>query len=118
MVVGHGFESRLHLKARWKNDGPLDGRKYNKINKDSQIRQVRAKKIKFFKAPFKALENSESKKRDVSEFHVEGRFLRNGKNSKKSANQNKSRARPLRLHFFSGINPMNINFSLNKINYM
>jgi len=32
MVLGCGFESRLHLKTRWK-DGPLDGRKSNeKIN--------------------------------------------------------------------------------------
>ena len=30
MVLGCGFESRLHLMTRWK-DGPLDGRKITKI---------------------------------------------------------------------------------------
>jgi len=29
MVLGRGFESRLHQNTRWK-DGPLDGRKSNK----------------------------------------------------------------------------------------
>ena len=44
MVLGRGFESRLHLKTRWK-DGPLDGRKIMKDNKDSQMGQVTPKNI-------------------------------------------------------------------------
>jgi len=40
MVLGRGLISRLHLKQ----DGPLDGRKYNKNNQDSQMGQVTLKK--------------------------------------------------------------------------
>ena len=43
MVLGRGFESRLHLKTRWKN-GPLDGRKIMKEDKCSQMGQVTPKK--------------------------------------------------------------------------
>ena len=44
LVLGGGFESRFHLKARWK-DGPLDGRKITKDKKDSQASHT--KKIYF-----------------------------------------------------------------------
>ncbi len=36
MVLGRGFEFQHHPKLDG-NDGPLDGRKANKNNKDSQI---------------------------------------------------------------------------------
>ena len=39
MVLEHGLESQPHLTTRWK-DGPLDGRKIMKDNKDSQMGQV------------------------------------------------------------------------------
>ena len=45
-----GSNPRLHLKTRW-NDGPLDGRKITKDNKDSQMVQVTPKK-KFKKIKF------------------------------------------------------------------
>jgi len=44
-VLGRGLESQLHLKTRLKRDGPLDGRKNNKNNKDSQMGQVTLKNI-------------------------------------------------------------------------
>ena len=44
LVLGGGFESRFHLKARWK-DGPLDGRKITKDKKTA--RQVTRKKYIF-----------------------------------------------------------------------
>jgi hypothetical protein len=45
--LGCGFESQLHLKKLDGNYGPLDGRKTNEKNKDSQMGQVTPKK-KFF----------------------------------------------------------------------
>ena len=42
MVLGRGFKSQLHLKTRW-NDGPLDGRKITKDNKDSQVTPKKTK---------------------------------------------------------------------------
>jgi hypothetical protein len=44
MVLGHGFESQLHLKLDG-NDGPLDGRKklIKIIYVDSQMWQVTSK---------------------------------------------------------------------------
>jgi len=42
-----GFEPQLDLKQDGK-DGSLDGSKYNKYNKDSQLGQVTPKKINFF----------------------------------------------------------------------
>jgi len=47
MVLGRGFESRLHLKTRWK-DGPLDGRKSNENIKGAKWSQPH-QKIFFFK---------------------------------------------------------------------
>jgi hypothetical protein len=46
MVLIYGFKSRLHLKNYIEKDGLLDCRKYNKNNKDSQIRQFLIKKRK------------------------------------------------------------------------
>jgi hypothetical protein len=43
MVLGHGFESRLHLKTRWK-DGSLDGRKSNEKIKAAKCGQATPKK--------------------------------------------------------------------------
>ncbi len=39
-----GFKSQLHQKNLDGNDGPLDGRKTNENNKDSQMGQVTPKK--------------------------------------------------------------------------
>jgi len=47
MVFGRGFESRLHLKTLCK-DAPLDGRKTNENNKDSQMGQVTQTQKKVF----------------------------------------------------------------------
>ena len=45
MVLGRGFESRLHLKTRWK-DGPLDGRETVKIINLVQISMIARGRIK------------------------------------------------------------------------
>ncbi len=45
MVHGRGFNSRVHLKTRYGKDGPLDCRKNNKNNKDSQMGQVTPNKV-------------------------------------------------------------------------
>ena len=44
MVPGHGFESWLHLKTRWK-DGPLDGRKIPKKIKTAKWGKSHQKNI-------------------------------------------------------------------------
>ncbi len=42
VLIGRGFEFQLHLKLDGKV-GPLDGRKTNENNKNSQINQVTPK---------------------------------------------------------------------------
>jgi len=46
MVLGHGFDSWLHLKTRWKDLMAEKVTKKKYINKGSQIGQARPKKIK------------------------------------------------------------------------